>query len=204
MLRVDNNSFNPVCSPLSIGTGVLLVTAIALATIGLLALFEIPGLSSVSSYWYVFGLGSLVSFVAGLICCCKCLCVSLEKLPASEYNELQQENHEAPGPPSYQTNLSYPANHYIQKPETAEDFFVQARECVQGKEKDKKNYIRARLLYKRAMKLGHIPAIFYLGKCYFLGKGTSQDKDKAIGLFQEAAEKGHMESEYMLFFLGKE
>jgi|GEM_PF-5221622 len=92
----------------------------------------------------------------------------------------------------------------VQTPKTAEDLFVQARQCVQGKEKDQKNYPRAMLLYKQAMKLGHIPSIFYLGKCYLLGKGTSQDQAKAISLFQDAAEQGHIESMYALVLLDME
>ena len=206
MIRVENNtSFNPLCSYHSIGTGVLLITSIALATIGLLALFKITGLSSLNSYWYIFELGALVSFAAGSVCCCRCLCISLEKLPPSVQADPQQENPDTSAQALYQTNLSYPTNHAmhppIPEPKTAEEFFVLARKCVQVKEKDQKNYPRARLLYQQARKLGHVPSTFYLGKCYLLGKGTPQNQAKAVSLFEEAAEKGDVESIYTLSLL---
>ena len=181
-----------------------MITALALATIGLLALFDIPGLSSLSSYWLYFELGAFVSFAAGVVCCCRCLCVSLERMPPSENIEPQQEYPETPGPLFDQTNIPSPTQPSIQKTKTAEDFFVLARKCVQGKGKDKKNYQAAKYFYRQAQKLGHIPSIFYLGKCYLLGKGTAKDQAKAVSLFEEAAEEGHVESIYALVLLDME
>lgn len=66
-------------------------------------------------------------------------------------------------------------------------------------ESENKNYARAKVLYDRAVDMGYIPAILELAHCYFDGQnGITQDREKALQYFKEAAAKGSCEAKYYL------
>jgi hypothetical protein len=50
---------------------VLLVTSLALAIIGLIGFCELPGLGVMDSYWYLFEVGAIATFIWGCIWCSK-------------------------------------------------------------------------------------------------------------------------------------
>ena len=201
MLSVDNHSSkaNLTCPSFNaVSAAVLLITSIALVIIGTLGLFQVPGLASLNPYWYLFGLGAVVSFIASWVCCCRHICNSQSFANPSQ----APLSYEQPKLPSQQPSSR--VHSFVQAPEkqpvTAEDFFVLARKCVQGK-KQHKNYLTALAHYEKARELGHVSSVFYIGNCFFKGKGVSKDEAKGISYFKEAAEKGHLESIFTLAVL---
>ena len=55
----------------------------------------------------------------------------------------------------------------------------------------KQNYKKAIELYEKAASLGHIGAMYMLGRMYLYGIGCSQDYQTAKEWLEAAAEKGH-------------
>ena len=46
--------------------------------------------------------------------------------------------------------------------------------------------------YERSAAEGYLPALYRLGRCYQSGKGISQNEEKALAYFEEAASQGHI------------
>jgi len=53
-------------------------------------------------------------------------------------------------------------------------------------------------LLQRAALAGHVPAIVELGSCYFTGRWTNQNRDKAVVLWNQASKLGSLEADIRL------
>ena len=53
-------------------------------------------------------------------------------------------------------------------------------------------------LLQRAASAGHVPAIVELGSCYFTGRWTKQNRDKAVELWNQASVLGSLEADIRL------
>lgn len=55
-------------------------------------------------------------------------------------------------------------------------------------------YQKAFSLFKLAASNGYLPAINYLGNCYYFGRGVEKDYKKAVKLFEKASTAGNWEA----------
>lgn len=60
------------------------------------------------------------------------------------------------------------------------------------------NYEKAAWLYQKAIDCGHIKAKYFLAVMYFMGRGVTQDRNKAITLVRESAATGYDEATKLL------
>jgi TPR repeat protein len=63
---------------------------------------------------------------------------------------------------------------------------------------DMKNYADAVKWYRKAAEQGHAEAQYWLGRCYFDGRGITRDRAEAIKWWRKAAEQGHAGAQYWL------
>lgn len=54
--------------------------------------------------------------------------------------------------------------------------------------------------YEKAADSGDANAQYYVGKCYYDGKGVKQDYNRAFVYFKRAADKGHIDAQYNIGF----
>jgi len=72
--------------------------------------------------------------------------------------------------------------------------------------KCKEDFMRAVEWYKKSADNGYAAAQYYLGYCYFKGRGVEQNREKAAELYQKAAEDGYAEAQCNLgycYYTGK-
>ena len=58
-------------------------------------------------------------------------------------------------------------------------------------------------MYSASVKNDCLDAQIQLGNCYFFGVGTDTNKEKAIGIYEPAAERGNKRAQYNLSLLYK-
>lgn len=143
------------------GTALLVVTGIALAIIGMLALLGTPGLAGCSDLWYLFGLATIVCIVAAIICCVK-----------SRSSPTKENRVPAPPPPTLppQTQPFQPFN----ASNPSQVFLAAQRNAQAG------NCSDAFQLYTAAWSQGFHLAGFSLAECYAQGFGVPQDENGAL------------------------
>ena len=81
-------------------------------------------------------------------------------------------------------------------PHKAEQLFIEAR-----KNAKLNKYIEAFGCYYAAAIAGHVPSMFYVGKCWEKGKGYGAFPIEAMQWYKHAASLGHQEAAYRLMLL---
>jgi TPR repeat protein len=66
-----------------------------------------------------------------------------------------------------------------------------------------KDFSDSLIWFKRAAKLNHARAIYYIGRHYWNGQGVERNKKEAMKLFHEAADKKAEEALRLLKFFRK-
>jgi len=79
------------------------------------------------------------------------------------------------------------------KPPTPEDDYKKGKDFY-----DKKDYTQAVVWFRKAAEQGYSNAQFYLGYCYYCGRGVSEDNTQAVVWFRKAAEQGYSDAQYHL------
>ena len=160
-------------------TALLVITGIALAIIGMLALLETPGLAGCSDLWYLFGLATIVCIVAAIICCVK-----------SRSSPTKDNRVPAPPPPvpPPQTQPFQPFN-----PSDPSQVFLAAQKNAQAG-----NYFDAIQLYTAAWTQGYLLAGFPLAECHAQGLWVVKDDNGALFYYDSLARNNYLEAIYWM------
>ena len=79
------------------------------------------------------------------------------------------------------------------KPPTPEDDYKKGKDFY-----DKKDYTQAVVWFRKAAEQGYAEAQYYLGFCYYRGKGVSKDDNQAVYWYRKATEQGYANAQYAL------
>jgi TPR repeat protein len=60
------------------------------------------------------------------------------------------------------------------------------------------NYAKAAWLYQKAVDRGHVKAKYFLAVLYLMGRGVTEDRDKALALLKESAAAGYDKAKKLL------
>lgn len=61
-----------------------------------------------------------------------------------------------------------------------------------------KRYKEAYDIFLKLSNDGYVPGMYYLGTCYWLGKGVEQDRSIGFDMISDAAEEGYAQAQYIL------